>query len=220
MFAKIAAFELRYQLRQPVFWVAFAVFFLLTFGAMTVDQISIGSGGNVHRNSPFSVAQIHFIWSLFYKFATTSSVANVVVREDETGYGPIVRSTRVSKFDYLYGRFTGAFVAVALSFLSVPLAIFIGSLMPWVDHETLGPNSLSTFVWALGVFALPNLFLTAALFFALATTTRSMIATYMGVMAFLVIYVVTNVLTDKPEYEKIVALWEPLGAGALSRITH
>ena len=45
MFGKIAAFELRYQLRQPIFWISGIAFFLLVFAAIAVDVISIGSGG-------------------------------------------------------------------------------------------------------------------------------------------------------------------------------
>ncbi|WP_210431372.1 hypothetical protein [Iodidimonas gelatinilytica] len=52
MFGKIAAFELRYQFRNPVFWVVVILFFLLTYGSITVDQIQIGSGGNIYKNSP------------------------------------------------------------------------------------------------------------------------------------------------------------------------
>jgi len=58
MFGKIAAFELRYQLKNPVFWVVSVLFFLLTFGAMTIDGIQIGSGGNVNANSPLAIVQI------------------------------------------------------------------------------------------------------------------------------------------------------------------
>ena len=47
MFGKIALFELRYQFRNPVFWVAAIIFFLLTFGAATSDDIQIGGGGNI-----------------------------------------------------------------------------------------------------------------------------------------------------------------------------
>ena len=47
MFRKIAGFELRYQLKSPVFWVVAVVFFLMTFGATTVDQIRIGGGGSI-----------------------------------------------------------------------------------------------------------------------------------------------------------------------------
>ena len=56
MLARIAAFEVRYQLRAPLFYVGFALFFLLTFGSVTVDEIQIGGKGNVNVNSPFAIA--------------------------------------------------------------------------------------------------------------------------------------------------------------------
>lgn len=146
MFAGILGFEWRYQRRNPVFWVAIVIFFLLAFGATTVDQIRIGSGGNVHKNAPFAIAQMMQILTLFYMFVATAFVANVVVRDDETGFGPIVRATRVTKSAYLFGRFAGAFLAAALGFLAVPVAVWIGSHMPWVDPETLGPNQLGYYL--------------------------------------------------------------------------
>ena len=81
MFRKIAGFELRYQLKSPVFWVVATIFFLLTFGAATIDQIRIGGGGSIHKNAPFAIAQTHLILSIFYMFVTTAFVANVVVRD-------------------------------------------------------------------------------------------------------------------------------------------
>ena len=216
MFAKIAAFELRYQLRQPVFAVVALIFFLLVFGSVTVDQIHIGSGGNIHKNGPQAIAETSLIMSVFFMFAATAFVANVVVRDDETGFGPIIHSTRVRKFDYLFGRFTGAFLAVAIAFLAVPLAIFVGSLMAWVDAETLGPNRIGDYVFAYFWLALPGLFLTSAIFFALATATRSMMTTYLGVAGFLVLYVVFNALTRDPELRKIAAYFEPFGIAAFS----
>lgn len=219
MFRKIAGFELRYQLKSPVFWVVATIFFLLTFGAATIDQIRIGGGGNIHKNAPYAIAQTHLILSIFYMFVTTAFVANVVVRDDETGFGPILRSTRVRKFDYLYGRFTGAFLAAAISFLAVPLAILIGSFMPWVDPERLGPNDLHAYLFAYFALALPSILLTSALFFALATVTRSMMWTYVGVVAFMVLWIIANIALDKPEFEKIAAYWEPLGTAAYGLAT-
>ncbi|PIB90220.1 M1 family metallopeptidase [Caulobacter sp. FWC2] len=219
MFRKIAGFELRYQLKSPVFWVVAVIFFLMTFGAATIDQIRIGGGGNIHKNAPFAIAQTHLILSIFYMFVTTAFVANVVVRDDETGFGPILRSTRIRKFDYLYGRFTGAFLAAAISFLAVPLAIFIGSFMPWIDPERLGPNVLQAYLFAYFGLALPSILLTASLFFALATITRSMMWTYVGVVAFMVLWIIANIALDKPEFEKIAAYWEPLGTAAYGLAT-
>ena len=166
MFAKIALFEFRYQLKNPVFWAGVILFFLLTFGLTTSDQISIGSNSNVHVNSPYAMAQAQLTLSLFFMFVSTAFVANVVVRDDETGYGPIVRATRVKKFDYLFGRYLGAFLAVAVGFLAVPLATFIGTLMPWVDPDKIGAFRPGDYAYTYFVIALPGLFLTSAGFFA------------------------------------------------------
>lgn len=220
MFGAIAAFELRYQFRNPVFWVVVILFFLLTFGATTVDEISIGGGGNVKVNSPFAIVQVHLILSVFFMFVTTAFVANVIVRDDESGFGPMVRSTRVSRFDYLIGRFVGAFAAAAIAFLAVPLAIFIGALMPWLDPETVGPNHLAHYAFAYGVMALPNVFLTASIFFVVATLTRSMLYSYLGVVVFLIAYLVLiGVLRSKPELRDLAAIIEPFGLAAFGNAT-
>lgn len=220
MFASIARFEWRYQLRNPVFWVVSILFFLLTFGAATVEQIQIGGGGNIHRNSPFNIVQTHLILSLFYMFVTTAFVANVIVRDDESGFGPMVRTTQVSKFDYLIGRFTGAVGAAALAFVAVPFAIWLGSLMPWVDRETLGPNYLAAYGYAYGVIALPDILLTASLFFAVATLTRSMTYSYVAVVGFLVGYfALLTVVRTQPQWRDTIALVEPFGFGAFGQAT-
>ena len=65
MLARIAAFELRYQLRAPVFFVGFALFYLLAFGSVTIDEMRIGGRGNVNINSPFAILQTLAIMSVF-----------------------------------------------------------------------------------------------------------------------------------------------------------
>ncbi|WP_375163915.1 ABC transporter permease, partial [Phenylobacterium sp.] len=219
MFGKIAAFELRYQVRQPIFWIAGLIFFLLVFASVTIDQIQIGSGGNIHKNAPVAIASTTLIMALFFMFAATAFVANVIVRDDETGYGPIVRSTQIRKFDYLYGRFAGAFVAIALAFLFVPLGLFLGSLMPWVDPETLGPNRLADYAFAYAVLALPGLFLISAIFFTVTTLTRSMMGAYLGVAAFLVAYFALVAALRDPSHLPLAALVEPIGQAAFSAAT-
>ena len=57
MFRSVATFELRYQLKSPAFWVTFAMFLLLTFVATASDNVQIGSGGNVLKNSPYAIAE-------------------------------------------------------------------------------------------------------------------------------------------------------------------
>lgn len=212
MFASIAGFEFRYQLRNPVFWVTAILFFLLTFGLVANEDTQIAGGGNTHMNSPFAITLTTVAMTLFYMFAATAFVANVVVRDDDTKFGPIVRSTRVTKFDYLIGRFTGAFGAAALAFLAVPFAIGLASLMPWLDPETIGPQRLDAYAYAYFALALPSIFTTCAIFFALATATRSMMGTYIGVVVFLLLYTLTRgAFRGKPELETLSAMIDPLG---------
>lgn len=219
MLAKIAAFELRYQLRSPLFVVGFLLFFLLTFGSVTIDQIQIGGRGNVNVNSPYKIVQTLAIMNVFALFVVTAFVANVVIRDDETGFAPILRATRISKFDYLFGRFIGAIAVALLVTASVPLAILAGSWMPWLDQEKIGPLVWSHYLYALFFFGLPTILVMGAGFFSLATATRSMMWTYVGVVAFLVLFITSRVLLRDPSFDTFSALSDPFGIGALTQTT-
>ncbi len=219
MFLAIAGFELRYQLKNPVFWVAGLLFFLMTFGSVASDTIQIGSTANVHVNSPSAITTTCLIFCIFFMFVATAFVANVVVRDDDTGFGPILRATRLRKADYLYGRFLGAFAAVAICFLFIPLAMIVGSAMPWVDVEKVGPLRLDAYAYAYVALVLPTLFLISAAFFALAAATRSMMATYVGVVAFMIVYLVAVALAAKPQFRTVMAYAEPFGLAAFGNAT-
>ena len=219
MFRHIAAFEFRYQVRSPVFWVTTLIFALLTFGAVTSDNVQIGAAGNVKENSPYAIAMTLQIMSVFAVFIMAAFVSNVVVRDDETGYGPIVHSTRVSTFDYLFGRFTGAFAAGCAAFAGVPIAMLIGSFMPWMDPETLGPLRIGDYLYVYFLLSVPSLLVMGAFCFGLATITRSMLATYVGVVALLMTYFVSTAFFSRPEFESTVALVEPFGLGAFQLVT-
>lgn len=219
MLKHIAAFEWRYQLRSPVFWVGCLLFFLMTFGSVTVDQIQIGAKGNVNLNSPYSILQTLAIMSIFATFIVVAMVAGVVVRDDETGFAPILRSTRVRKGSYLVGRFIGANAAALLVLAAVPLAIALGVLMPGVDADKVGAFHLSHYAYALFAFGLPTLLITSALFFALATATRSMMWTYVGAVAAIVLYFVGRGMLRDPQYDTIAAFADPFGLSSLSLVT-
>lgn len=219
MFGRIAAFEFRYQVTGPAFAVTSLLFFLLTFGAAASERVRIGEGGNVLVNSPYAVTQAMMVMSVFAVFILVAFVANVVVRDEETRFAAIVHSTRVGKFDYLFGRFLGAFGAAVLLFTAVPLGNLVGAAMPWVDPETLGPVRLGMYAYTLFALCVPTLFVMGAGFFALATATRSMLTTYVGVIVFLVLYFVATGSLDRPGNETLVAMIDPFGLGAMSQLT-
>lgn len=219
MFLNVALFELRYQLRQPLFWIASAIFFLLTFGAMTSPNIQLGGGGNVLANSPFAIVITLMTMSIFSMFSGIAFVANVVVRDDETGMGAMVRSTQVGKGQYLFGRFLGAWIVSFLVFLFVPLGMMTGAAMPWLDPETLGPFRADHYLWVTFCLVAPSLFFLGAAFFMVATLTRSMMGTYVAMILFLVGYLTALNVLNQPGLREWVARLEPFGLAAFGSET-
>jgi ABC-2 type transport system permease protein len=213
MFRKIASFEFFYQLKSPVFWVSAFIMGLLAFGSVASPNVSIGAPGNTNINAPFAIVMATLVMSIFSLFIVPAFVANVVVRDDDTGYGPIIRSTRIKKFDYLFGRFTGAFLAAALSFVAVPLGLLIGALMPWIDQERLGPVDLSNYVAAYALYAVPTIFIIAAFLFAIAAVVRSMTMTYIGVIVLFMASAVSGQWLNDLKNETLAALLDPFGSG-------
>jgi ABC-2 type transport system permease protein len=215
MLLKVARFEFRYLLRNPLVWVTAAVTFTLFFAAISTG-FELGSEGGLLENAALATLRNSLMASLTFMFVTTAFVANAVIRDDDTGFGPIIRSTRISKFEYLIGRFLGAFAVAAFCLLLVPLAIWLGALMPWVEPRTIGPVRLIDFLYGYFLIALPNLFIHAAIFFALATITRSMMATYLGVIGFVSgFFALQGAFADRPQRLVWVALADPFGARAL-----
>lgn len=220
MLLRIALFELRYQLRNPVFWVSAALFFLLGFGSSASANVTLGTPGSVHENAPYAIVFGLALLTVFYLFVITSFVANAIIRDDITGFAPMIRATHITRGQLLGGRFLGGTLIALLGFIAVPLGIGLGAMMPWVDPETVGPGGIMTYAWPYLIIAVPNILLACSFLFALATLTRSMLASYIGVLVFVMGYtIVTGVLASMPEYQEALARFEPLGIGAVIEAT-
>ena len=91
--------------------------------------------------------------------------------------------------------------------------------MPWLDAEKVGPLVLYHYVWALFVFGLPTLLVMGAGFFALATLTRSMMWSYVGVVAFMVLFITSRVMLSEASLDSVTAMSDPFAIGALRTAT-
>lgn len=218
MLGKITGFEIRYQILSPAFIAIFAIYFLLVFGGVTIDQIQIGSTNLVNVNSPFAITINIFIFSLFGMFIPTVFLVSGILRDSSFKTEELFYTTRVREFDYLVGRFIGGYLITALAFASVPLAIFIGSLMPWLDPETLGPNSFMNYFWPYLIIGLPNLMIAGMIMFTVANLSKSLVATWVTLVGLFILWVVGNVFANEPQYRDIVALADPFGGNAFGEI--
>ena len=219
MLARVAAFEVRFLVRSPLFWIASAIFFLISFASVAVEGVSIGGRGLTHLNSPFALVQTVQVMAVFGVFVIVAFVAGAVVRDDETGFAPIVHTTRVTKPAYVVGRFLGATAVGYLVLCSVALGVLVGTWMPWLDPDKLGPFRGGDYLHVLLVLLLPTVLLLSAGFFALATGTRSMTTTYVGAVGFLALYFTAIIGLQDPRWLDLVALLDPFGLGAAEAMT-
>jgi ABC-2 type transport system permease protein len=220
LFRAITSFELKYHLKGPLFYILFIVYFLLTFGAVTSDGVTIGGAvGAVDRNAPYVIMMFMLVMSIFGVLTTTAFVANSVHRDFELGTDSLFFSSPVKKAQYLFGRFTGSFVVASLVYTGVALALMIGSKMPWIDPERLGPFSFAPYLYSLVFLVLPNLLLFGAIFFSVAALTRSLMATYASVVGFFVAFGISGSLLADIENEAVSALLDPFGLNAFSIAT-
>ena len=215
MFPEIARFELKYHLKSPLFYILFLIYFLLTFFAVTSDAVQIGGAlGNVNRNAPYVIMQTLLIMSIFGTLTTTAFVANSIHRDFELNTDSLFFSSPIKKWQYVGGRFAGSFAVAVLVYFGVITAIMVGSVMPWVPKEELGAFHLFPYFFSLFVLVVPTLLLVAAIFFAVAALTRSLMATYASVVALFVLYAISGFFINDIENEAVSVMLDPFGLGA------
>jgi ABC-2 type transport system permease protein len=215
MLGRIFAFEFRYQVRQPLIWITSILFFLLIFFAITSEAVIIGGSiGAVHRNAPFVIMQMLAIMTVIGTFLTTAFVASSVHRDFELQTDQIFFTMPVRKSSYLLGRFGGSLFLAWCGYLAIVAGIVIGSLMPWLEAERVGPFQVGPYVFSMLAFVLPNLFITGAIFFSIATLTRNLLYTYSAVVVFVIGVITAANLIPDLEYRTLASLIDPYGLNA------
>lgn len=217
MLRHLLGFELRQLLGNGVFWIVVAVYALIGFGTMASDDITFGGGvGNVMRNAPAVVVSILASFSIISVLLATIFVGGIAIRDFEQRTAELFFATPMKKRDYLLGRFGGGLLATCAIMLAMALGLFAGSQMPWLDASRLGPTPWTAYAWAFAVLVVPNLLFVSSLLFLLATSTRSMLYTYLGVIAFFVLWTMSGYLTSDLDSRWIGAMLDPSGSAAVA----
>ncbi len=210
-------FELKVRFRQPAVYLFSLLFGLLSFAAMTTDAVQIGGGGGQTLiNAPYVVGQMLAIMSVFGILLVTAFAAGAVVRDFDDGAYQLFYTKPIHRRDYLLGRFTGGLLTAMFVMGACSFGMMVGSVMPWLDAERLGPFSLATFVQPLVVFVFPTLFVLGSIFFAVATFTRRMLWAYVAVAGLMVLFAVSEAFVGDLDNDTIAALMDPFGMSAFS----
>ncbi|NIR50536.1 hypothetical protein GWO43_18645, partial [candidate division KSB1 bacterium] len=220
MFQEIYRFELKYNLKRIAPYVFFAVLGLMAY--MDASNVSptrtmINTHGQIDHNSPITIARTFLFLSILGSIIPIVFAGTSVVRDFEKNVHEFFFSKPVSKLGFLTGRFFGGFTVVIFIFLGVVLGIAVGCLQ--IDSQYVGAFRLEGFLQPFLMFAVPNLLLMAVVFFAFATLTRNMIATYIAGIASIVIYLFAQSTLGDTENQALRSLLDPFGFVALEVTT-
>ncbi|MDO1527575.1 M1 family aminopeptidase [Fulvimonas sp. R45] len=220
MFLEILRFELRQQLKAPLFWVIAAVFAGLAFMFSSTDAVILGGAhGNVLRNAPLVIVRLIDNLTPLCLLLAAAFVAGAALRDFDHGTSELVFATPVRKRAYLGGRFAAGYLVTVAIMLLCALGLALGGSMPWIEAARLGPSDWHGYAWAFGVMVLPNLLFIAAMLFLLATATRSLLATLIGVIAFIVLLSIAKLLTQDVNHHALAAILDPFGGRTLQIVT-
>jgi ABC-2 type transport system permease protein len=217
---QFAWFEIRYWLRSTMLWVFTGIVALLVLLTMSTDQVQVGGAiGNTFRNAPFVVEQYYSIFWFITLLMVTAFVNSAAAREFAYDMHQIIFTKPIRKFDFLVGRFLGSVIVSTIPMIGISIGALLAKLMPWADADRFGPVVGAAHLQGILVFALPNTFFIAAIIFVIAALTRSTVVSFLGGLALLVADIVSGVLSQKLENEKLAAMIDPFGSDAFSLLT-
>lgn len=219
MLREVFRFECRHQLRGPLFLIVALTFFLLAFFGMASENITIGGGtANLNLNAAFAIVQTHFVFATLAMFAAVAFVASAITRDYELKTAEVLFSTGVGPGAFLFGRFLGGTLFAFLAACAAVLGTLVGTFMPWLDPERIGPFVWEPYLFSVWGVLLPSVFIVCALFFSVAALSRSLFAAYAAAVGLIVALVVVQANTDQ-ETIRYTALADPFGRVAFSEVT-
>jgi ABC-2 type transport system permease protein len=213
-------FEIRFRLRQISTYLFAALLFALALFLITTDAVrSVGGDGHVHSNAPYIITFAGTIIMALGSIIASALMGTAIYRDFEANAHELFFTTRLTKWDYLLGRFLGAFVITVLVFCAIPLGFIAGSFAFWRESADFGPFRADVYLSFIFIHLIPNLFLVGTLFFVFGALTRSLLAIYTQGILLLVGWTIANQLLQSLENQKLAAFLDPFGLGASSLLT-
>jgi ABC-2 type transport system permease protein len=220
----IALFEARQRLKLLSTWIYFFMFLALAMlwmaaagGAFKDANVSFGS--KVFINAPRSIELTVAFLGCLGVIVVAAMMGRSVQQDFEYDMHHFFFSAPIRKYQYVFGRFLGAYLTLAVVFSSIVLGAWLGIYIPGIEPDRLGPAAASMYLRPYLFTLLPNVFIFGALFFVLAALTRRMLPVYVASVVMMIGYIVAPQLARDLDYKTLAALMDPFGTTALIRMT-
>ena len=221
MFTTFFIREIKTGLKQPLIYVFFLVFAIMTAAAVVSDKVTIGGAtGNVFRNAPDIVTTYTTILGIFGVLIAFAFYNNAALRDFRYQFNEIMFTTPVSKFGYYAGRFLGAWILSSLTMTGVFFGFiagsFIGPAFDLLEADQLGPIPWRAFAANFLIFVLPNMFLAGAIIFGLASRFKNTMISFMGALVIFMGYLIGLNFISDIENEQLAGMLDIFGISTYS----
>lgn len=217
MFGSIFAFEIRRWSRSVSTYIYFGILFILTFllataAAGTWNSVNVSLGGEkIHANSPFEIDFIiTFITSYVGIIFVIAVIGNSVLKDFSSNTYPLIFTSSVSKFNYLFGRFAASIVVCLFITSASIFATMLAYAMPWVNADRMGPFVPMAYWQTFWMTIIPNTLLLGAIFFSVSLFARDIFVIWLSLIVFYVLFGISGSLIDNLKKDYMAALIDPL----------
>lgn len=216
-FGEVFRYEFSYRLRSIPTWL-YAGFLLLL--AFWVVHVGATAGATIKANAPQRVAEMTALFcGLFGTLVSAGLFSDAALRDRTVRMDALLFTTPLRPAEYLGGRFLAALAINAILVFAIPIGLFLGSIMPYLEREQFGPNRLAAFLQPMFLFVLPNLVLVGVILFTIAVLTRQTIPVYLGAIGIFIGYIVAANYWTSIANPMLASLVDPLGINALKAMT-
>lgn len=210
---EIFRFEISHWSRRFSTWIYLGL--LVVFGLYWTVILS-DPAGSTDVNAPVQIALVLLIIGFVGVAITAALFTDAAIRDHRLKIQPLLLTTPLRRWEYLGGRFLGALTINALLLAVVPVSMAVGTQMPFVDPETLGPFRPRAYIDPYLFLLLPGLVFNAAVLFGTSLLTRRAISGYLTGLVLFVGYVLAVAWTSTLQHPQLGTLLDPSGLLAVS----
>ncbi len=223
MLKTIFLFETKRWFKGFSFYLYFLAFFALSFFTMAsslgyFDNFTITTASNTLANSPYAINGLINGLSTFIQFIVPSVIGATIYRDFKYNSHQLLYSYPFNKKDYILGKFLSGFVITLIITLSIGIAFYLATILPFANSDLLGKNSFYAYIQSYILFVVPNIFFIGALIFMIVTLSRNVTAGFITVLVIFILNALIANLTINVDDDFIISLFDPSGSRALEYV--
>ena len=221
MFGSIFSFEVRRLIKSMSTYIYFFILLVVTFllaliagGAFPGASFNV-AGEKIYANAPFVIDEFYSaIVNYIGIIIVVAMVGNAVLNDFRSNTYTILFTTPMSKFSYLFGRFSGSMFVMLLVLTGPAFGLMLGYASPWVNHDKIEVFQFSAYVYAYLQSVIPNAILFGTIFFAVSLIARDIFVIWLSLIVFYVATGVSSTFFSSLDKQTLSACLDPMGESA------